>query len=214
MSIDLTLGHLFEQVFGYKSSAFEPRFSDAIGYKEKDEKRLEMGRHGAPYYKTDADGREYFLPVSLTADIEIPFENARVVTVSPASVLIYLQHPTISITGKKTIIETPLTERRGTVKEIINLMDYEIIIKGLIIGKDNNYPEDEVRQLRMLYELNTPISIQNAMTDIFLLGPDTVGSDKVIIKDLSFPEVKAVKNVRGYQMTMVSDAPFNMIDLK
>ncbi len=126
----------------------------------------------------------------------------------------YLPHPVISVTGKKTIIETPLTERRGTVKEVINLMDYEIVIKGLIIGEDNEYPEVEVSVLRDIFELNVAVGIANPITDIFLMGPATSGSDKVVIKELSFPEVKGAKNVRPYQLTMVSDAPFNLIDLK
>ena len=119
----------------------------------------------------------------------------------------------ISISGRKTIVETPLTERRGTVKELINIEDYEIVIKGFIIGATNDFPENDVAILRNIYEQNSALSIQCPLTDIFLLRPDRSGSDQVVIKDLRFPGIKAVKNVCPYELHMVSDEPFNLIEI-
>ncbi len=69
-------------------------------------------------------GIEFFMPVALNG-YQLPLE------------------PIISISGKKTIIETPLTgnTRRGTVKEIITTDDYEVKIRGIIINETaNDYP--------------------------------------------------------------------------
>ena len=122
-------------------------------------------------------------------------------------------YPVISISSRKTIIETPLTERRGTVKELINMQDYEIVIKGFIIGNSNEFPEAEVGRLRTIYEQNSALSVQCPLTDIFLLRPDRSGSDQVVIRELIFPAVKGVKNIRPYQLRMVSDEPFNLVTI-
>lgn len=205
MSIDLSLADVFAEAFGYKTNAFKPEFSKLPPQKK-------IGSKGSDYYSPNFLGQEYYLPVRLM------YIESATPGVSPGgdkkTIDIYLPHPVITVTGRKTIIETPLTERRGTVKEIISLNDYEIIIKGLIIGADNEYPEEEVMKLRDVFEMNVAVSISNPITDIFLMSHATSGSDKVVIKELSFPEVVGKQNVRPYQMTMISDAPFNLIDLK
>lgn len=182
----MSLSDLFEQAFGYRTTAF-----NAIPI------RTEAGVHGAPYYATDAHGKEYFLPVTLTSPgrtIELPY-------------------PVISITSRKTIIETPLTERRGTVKELINIQDYEINIKGFIISDTNDFPETAITLLRDLYEQNTAVSITNPITDIFLLRTDRKGSDQVVIKEIRLPPITGIKNIRPYELVLVSDEPFNLIDI-
>jgi Domain of unknown function (DUF6046) len=119
----------------------------------------------------------------------------------------------ISISGRKTIIETPLTERRGTVKELINIEDYEIVIKGLIINGTNEFPEADVTTLRDVYEQNVALSIECPMTDIFLLRPDRKGSDQVVIKELKFPAIQGVKHVRPYELRLITDEPYNLISI-
>ena len=124
-----------------------------------------------------------------------------------------LPYPVVSISSRKTIVETPLTERRGTVKELINIQDYEITIRGFIIGKPNEFPESDVTLLRTIYEQNTPISIQCPITDIFLVRPERNGSDEVVISDLKFPSIQGVKNVRPYELHLISDEAFNLLTI-
>ncbi len=198
-SSNFSLADLFEKSFGYKSQAFSPKFDQVYGFldgsKSDDRKyRVNNGAHGSPYYSNDENGREYFLPITLRSSLGT----------------IDLPYPVISIISKKTIIETPLTERRGTVKEFINIQDYEILVKGLIINESNEFPESDVRMLRDIYELIEPVSIINPVTDIFLLRPERKGCDLVIIKDLKFPSSGGVKNVRPYELTLMSDEPFNL----
>ncbi len=199
-SANFSLIDIFEKAFGYKSAAFKPEFDHVYGFidgsktGELTNYRSNNGAHGSPYYSTDANGREYFLPVTIKSSLGT----------------IDLPYPVISITSKKTIIETPLTERRGTVKEFINIQDYEIVIKGFMINDSNEFPESDVTMLRSIYELIEPVSIANPATDIFLLRPDRKGSDLVIIKDLKFPSSGGVKNVRPYELTLISDEPFNL----
>jgi hypothetical protein len=87
------------------------------------------------------------------------------------------------------------------------------VIKGFIIGNANEFPETDVTRLRNIYEQNVALSIQCPLTDIFLLRPDRSGSDQVVIKELTFPAITGVKNVRPYQVRMISDEPFNLVSI-
>ena len=212
-AITFSLGDLFEQTFGYKSQAFNPQFP--VVYGDQKTFRAETGAYGSPYYASDANGREYYMPVSITypngsgsaANLLNTDANAPMTTWQ-------LPYPVISVASRKTIVETPLTERRGTVKELINIQDYEITIKGFIINSDGNeFPENDVITLRNIYEQNIALSIQCPLTDIFLLRPDRSGSDQVVIRELTFPAITGVKNVRAYQLRMVSDEAFNLISI-
>ena len=222
MSINLSIADLFAEVFGYGSQAFEPQFKHVVGNGNSLTDRKELGLHGAPYYAQDqVTGREYYLPVTISYPDSSPLPVGSVkaggaVGFAPVptntGVLLKweLPHPVVSISSKKTIIETALTERRGTVKELINIEDYQITIRGLIIGGTNELPEADVAKLVDIYELNVAVTITNALTDIFLLKG---GSERVVIKSLDFPEVKGVKNVRGYTLVMVSDQSFSLEEI-
>ena len=197
------LAGLFEQTFGYKSQAFNPEFASVTG--DKSATRTEQGANGSPYYGVDAKGNEYFLPVTLS------YTPAGGSGGQPVS--FDLPYPVISINSRKTIVETPLTERRGTVKELINIRDYEITIKGFIVNAANEFPEDVVTQLRSVYEQIVTLSIKCPLTDIFLLRPDRSGSDQVVITELIFPAVTGVKNVRPYELHLLSDEAFSLLTI-
>lgn len=197
MSLSFDLSSLFRETFGYESQAFKPTFNAIVG----DVTRTKSGVYGSPYYGTDASSTEYYMPVKIEYNIK------------DQSYKWDLPHPVIAISSRKTIIETPLTERRGTVKELINIQDYDIVIKGFIIGDTHEFPEEQVIRLRTIYEQNEPLAIKCPLTDIFLLRPDRNGSDKVVIKELKFLPVTGVKNVRPYELHLVSDEPFNLISI-
>lgn len=214
MEVRFSLADLFEDTFGYKTHAFEPKVEDVpskLGRKQ----RKEYGRVGnSPYYSEDAiTGREYYMPVEVNVGAELAQAFGVQDQYGAYTGRWELPHPIVSVTSRKTIVETALTERRGTVKELINIMDYDITIRGLIVGKDNEFPEEQIETLRSLYELNAAVRISSVVTDIFLLRPDRDGRDTVVIKSLDFPEVRGVKGVRGYVLNMVSDAPFNLVDI-
>lgn len=133
-------------------------------------------------------GIEFFMPVALNG-YQLPLE------------------PVISISGKKTIIETPLTgnTRRGTVKEIITTDDYEVKIRGIIINETaNDYPYTEVAKLRELFEKNEALTIVNALTNLFEIK-------NIVIKSLDLPEMVGVQNAQAYTLSCVSDEDFLLI---
>ncbi|MBX2904995.1 MAG: hypothetical protein KF744_03095 [Taibaiella sp.] len=209
--VTLSLAALFEQAFGYKTRAFDPQFQRV------DKLREQQGKAGAPYYAKDSLGQEYFMPVSIsypdTSSTASPpsgvTSDSRSFTSQKAWQLPY---PVISIETTKTIVKTQLVERRGTVKEQINISDYIITIRGLIIG-DDTFPEKDISTLRDIYERNTAISIQCLLTDIFLLRPDRSGSDQVVITDLKFPATGSSETVRPYELKLISDEIFNLLSI-
>ena len=210
--ISLSLADLFEQAFGYRTKAFDPKFDRVT------QRRAGQGKAGSPYYTKDASGREYFMPVTIS------YPDTSAASSPPAGVSNdkrsftsqkswQLPYPVISIESTKTIVKTQLTERRGTVKELVNIADYTITIKGLMLSGDDSFPETALSALREIYERNTAISIQCPLTDIFLLRPDRSGSDQVVITELKLPATGSSESVRPYELKLVSDEVFNLISI-
>lgn len=145
---------------------------------------------GTPIRKQDASGRWYFMPVwikSSLGEIELPCA-------------------VIGITGKKRIVETALSGRRGSVNELVSVDSYEVSITSVLLGENGNYPEEQIKQLRDLYETNEAVELVSALTDLVLED-----EDKVVIKSIDFPPVGAVENVQIVKMTAKTDAAVELI---
>jgi hypothetical protein len=146
--------------------------------------------------KEDLKGVEILLPVRLY---------------DGPSLLMHLPYVTVNITGKKTIVKTPISERKGTVKEQFNIDDYVINIKGFVISEDRNFPEQQLEQLRALYETQKAVTLDNALTNIFLTDPELSQDEqrRVVINDLNISEVTGGKvHVRPFAMQLESDSIF------
>lgn len=181
MASSLDILGLFEQYFGYRPVNFN--FPPApVPNKYAD--------LGSKYFSRDATGREYYMPIFL-GKMELP--NA-----------------VMRISGQKEILKTPLQGQRGTVKELINIDDYQITIRGLIIGEEPKYPEGLVKRMRALYERNEAVELRCPISDIFLVTPERKGFDKVVIEAIDFPEVNGTMNVRPYEIRLISDEEFDL----
>lgn len=145
---------------------------------------------GTEIRKTNAKGRVYFMPVIIESSLG----------------KLELPAAAISIKGKKTIIETPLTGRRGSVKELISVDDYEITMHGVIMSDDENYPEQIVQQFRDLYEQNEAVKLICALSSLVLQL-----DDRVVIKTIDYPEVGAVENAQIINLTAVTDSSIDLI---
>lgn len=155
------------------------------------EQNLRFMSGGTPIrcFNDNMDGY-YFMPVYLKTSVgklELPIA-------------------TLSIKGKKTIVETPLTGRRGSVKELISVDDYEISLHGVIVGADGNYPEDQIKQFSELYELNESITLISGLSDLVLKK-----DDRIVIKSIDYPEIGHVENAQIISMTAVTDSSIDLI---
>jgi hypothetical protein len=112
------------------------------------------------------------------------------------------------ITGKKTIVETALAGsfKRGTVKELISIDDYEITIRGIAVNSESKltYPEDQVKAIHDLYLLNESHFIESGLTSL-------LGIDKLVIKEITFPEMIGVQHAQAYELKCVSDEDFELV---
>lgn len=145
---------------------------------------------GTPIRRQDAMGRWYFMPVwvrSSLGEMELPCAVIRV-------------------TGKKRIVETPLVGRRGAVNELVSVDSYQVDVTTALIGEDGNYPEELVKQLRDLYELNEAVELVSAVTDLVLEK-----DDKIVFASIDFPEVGGVENVQVVKLSAHTDAAIELV---
>ncbi len=157
-----------------------------IGQKPPVREKKRQTSLGSNLWDINAKGIPYFLPVELDG--------------------IKLPNTLISISSKKRIIETPLIGRKGTVKELINIEDYEIMIRGVIVDEGISFPEEMIMNLEELYDKNEAVSLKCALTDIFLQEDDSV-----VIKSIRFPEMKGIEHAQAYEISCVSDMDFELI---
>lgn len=190
------LNRLYGQVFGKSTDINFNSKSDAIAPDSQplkfDIKPKEANKYsalGTPYYekiKGDFMGRECFLPVTIDG-LKLPYS-------------------TIRINSKKTIIETSLINRKGSIIEQINIESYKIRLRGFLIGQNNQLPDEDITALKDLYEKNESVVLRNALSDIFLSA-----DDKVVVRSIEIPEVRAVQNVRPFELDIMSDSEFTLI---
>lgn len=185
---------------GYKGLPYPGAFLGMLASKAVTPDSYELGStapvfkeftdKGTRLYKRDHLGRWYFMPVTFKTDAgEVEFPQA-----------------VISITGKKTIVETHMVGRKGSVKELINVDDYKVSLAGFIQSTDGSYPEDEIVKMKELFNVNQAIELVSAITDlIFDEG------DKVVITDIAFPSTPGVEDAQVVKIECVTDKPFELI---
>lgn len=189
------LNKLYQQTFGstpnikFSKPTEEDNTTSSKMFDIKPKEAAKYSKLGTPYYeKVEGDvlGRECFLPVTVD-NLKLPYSVVR-------------------ISSKKTLVETACVNRKGSVIEQINVENYSIKLRGFLIGENNQLPDEGITALKDLYEKNESVVLRNALTDIFLSG-----EDKVVIKSIDIPEVRAVQNVRPYEFDMISDSEFTLI---
>jgi len=113
--------------------------------------------------------------------------------------------PLVSISGQKKIITTAISgsKRRGSVKEIITIEDYEVRIRGFIINDNDpdEYPQREVRQFRELYEINQAVSVDCLLLSLFNIT-------QIVLKSFDMPEMEGYPGMQAYSISAISDEPF------
>ncbi|MCL2245853.1 MAG: DUF6046 domain-containing protein [Lentimicrobiaceae bacterium] len=116
-----------------------------------------------------------------------------------------LPNTTMSLMNRKNIVTTTLANRDCTVKEEISRGDWEINIRGILVGEGNHYPEEEKALLVQWYKEKKTFNIQNARTAICLDD-----NEKIVITELNFPEIKGFENTQPYELKLLSDVEFSL----
>lgn len=115
--------------------------------------------------------------------------------------------PSVGLKMSKKIVETELvgSERRGTVKELINVNDWEVVIQGLAINYSSKriYPETVVKDINDLAQRNESLAIECALTRL-------LGIYRIVIYDVEFPPMIGVQHAQAYQLYCKSDEDFTL----
>lgn len=150
---------------------------------------------GTPFFRKNTYGKEIFLPVTFKTIVTTE-EEKKVVSE------LEIECCTIRVTGKKTIVSTPISERVGTVHEQYNIEDYQFTIKGVLISKDRSFPDEDVLKLVNLFETRETVELHNALSDFFL----GYATKKVVIESLEMPDTEggSVRH-RPFQLVCVTD---------
>jgi hypothetical protein len=191
--LNLSIAGLFQRAFGrgrgYDASEIAERTAVDIEYDYPDADTQEGTEFLTVRNQLNSklyDGRSIFMPVRL-GGILLPNE------------------PTLRLRRSKRIERTTLTGsgRPGSVKELIYLDDWEIVIRGIAVNSQSTqfYPEDQVSQLRDLEARQEALDIECALTSLF-------GIYRVVITDADFPEMIGIQHAQAYEFRCYSDEDF------
>lgn len=107
----------------------------------------------------------------------------------------------------KNVVMTPISGRKGTVKEYISLGDYEILIQGAIVSPyPNVFPKDDVTALRNLLELPKALAIASGFLQIFSVH-------NIVVLHAKISEKMGSRNEVPFFINAVSDEPIELREL-
>jgi hypothetical protein len=149
---------------------------------------------GQSFNKTGKYGQDIWFPITLKSHritetgelepIELPIDIC-----------------TISVNLVSTIIRTPVTERIGTVKEIISHDDYKFTIRGFLVSEDRTVPEKQILDLINLRKSTEEKTLHGGYPELFLDK-----TCRIVISDIDFPEVQGKSHwIKPFTLTCESD---------
>lgn len=107
------------------------------------------------------------------------------------------------VTQEKHIIRTNVQGRDGSVKEYISDGDYAISIKGVLTGRNGEYPQQSVTDL--IEFLKAPVSVK---VNSWWLGQ--FGITDIVVLNYSLAQIEGMQNSQPFQINAVSDTPFEV----
>jgi hypothetical protein len=144
----------------------------------------ERSRKGSPLWGKNLLGRPVFLPARLDG--------------------IEIQNPLISISGEKSIVETDIVGV-GTVFEKVFTKPYQISILCSIFSLDNRWPEDEIIKMFEIWNKDSVLTLECALTDIYLQPKNNF---ILLYKDIY--EMAGTENMQVIQFTGKSNIDFEL----
>ena len=122
--------------------------------------------------------------------------------------------PIISVSGGKDTVKTTVNlsregnvQRRGTIKEIMALNDWRILIRGIVVNEDREaYPEFDIREIIRMANHPGAVEVENYLLNQ-VFDVNLVNIEKPIHfrrnSDLPF-------HVQGYELNCDSDEDFDL----
>ena len=115
---------------------------------------------------------------------------------------IVLTSAVCTVTRKKTIVETAIAGRNGTVKESISASDYEIEVTLTLISSTDEYPEEAMRRLASLADEKSAVYVDSAFLRLFDI-------DRAVITDLEVSQ-ETYGNTQEVKLKLTSDEDYEV----
>ena len=119
----------------------------------------------------------------------------------------------MTVSMNKNIIKTAVQGRNGTVKEYSNDGDFEIDVRGVIVGDGQNvYPSLEVEELVRMLTVTDTLSINSDFLSRFSsISPTGIeGISDVVIESFTLPQREGFRNAQLFQFKMISNTPIEL----
>ena len=118
----------------------------------------------------------------------------------------------MTVSQPKNVIITPIQGKSGTFKEYVSDGDFQIDVKGMLISKDNVYPEFTVETLMTIFSIPDSLQVTSEFLSHFgVVSPKGLsGIDEVVITDFSFPQEEGFRNQQLFTCKMISDSPIEL----
>jgi len=118
--------------------------------------------------------------------------------------------PVVSVSGKNIIVRRNVLKqnnsdntRRGSIKEAWSQDDYEVNIAGVLMGKDGEFPSEDLLRLRNYCEARKVIDVES---DLFCL----FNINRLAIESFELPYTKGNAN-QMYVIKAYSDDNFELL---
>lgn len=111
----------------------------------------------------------------------------------------------IDVTKANKIVETPLVNREGKVKELIQADDYTVKITGNLFGDRNKFPLEALQQLLEVLRPNLSMEVASPYLEAF-------GICNVVLRDCQFNQGNMnYFNIMPFVLNLASDIDYNFL---
>lgn len=109
----------------------------------------------------------------------------------------------IDVSMQKNIVITSVQGRSGTIKELVSNGDYVVRIRGLLVGKGNTYPKEQLQNLVELVNLPVSFPVQNDFMT-------WLGVYRLVVQSFDFPSLEGFANVQPFVLNCLSDQVYDI----
>jgi len=119
-----------------------------------------------------------------------------------------LLDPIVTVEAPMTVVKTPITGRRGTVKEYIGQGDYGVVIRAILATSITEadrfaYPLPQVQKLRALCELGVALPVSGWLLDVYDIK-------SLVVENVRYESLPGFVNLQAYEIQCVSDEPIEL----
>jgi hypothetical protein len=145
--------------------------------------------------KSKATGHPIFMPLQLDP---VTYTDTDGGTVSLPG--LYIPCAILEFTLAKNIVKTQVASARfrGTVKEHVSIGDWQVSIKGILIGNDALYPEKEVETLYQYFKCPVAVPVTHEICTILNIY-------YLVFEEPAFSNKQGFENLQPFSISAVSD---------